>query len=246
MQAKDYYRILGVSETATHEEIKKAYRKIARESHPDRNPGDKAAEDRFKEASEAYDILGDKEKRAKFDALRKYGFGENAPGGAQGFPGGFGFDPRQGGFRVHVENANLEDLDFAEIFSEDSPFASYFEQLFQQMGVPAGGAGGRVRVRTRRARGPRTRTGAAGPSPDPVAGDPFFRREGLDVHCTIWLRLEQLEKGAKVKVRIPSGKKALVRVPPHTRIGAVLRLPGMGLSLDGRRGDQYVHVEGVE
>jgi len=249
MQAKDYYKTLGVSETASADEIKKAYRKIARESHPDRNPGDAAAEERFKEASEAYDILSNPEKRQKFDALRKYGFGEAGFEG-QGFPGqGFpGFDPRAGGFRVHINRGNMDDLDFADIFSEDSPFASLFEQLFQQ----AGAAGPRAGARRGRPRNPFGRRGpasggrAGGPTPETIAGDDFFRRDGLDVHATIWLKLAQLEKGAKVKIRTPSGKRALVRIPAGTRIGATLRLPGMGLVADGHRGDQYVHVEAVD
>ena len=76
MQAKDYYKILGVDENATPDVLKKAFRKIAQQSHPDTHPGDKAAEERFKEASEAYDVLSDPEKRQKYDALRRYGFGE--------------------------------------------------------------------------------------------------------------------------------------------------------------------------
>ncbi|HET9234258.1 MAG TPA: DnaJ C-terminal domain-containing protein, partial [Candidatus Eisenbacteria bacterium] len=141
-------------------------------------------------------------------------------------------------FRVRFDTGNLKDFDFADIFAQDSPYASLFEQLFEQMGS---GSAGRTRTaRTRRSTG---RSG--GEAPGNGARDAFFRPDGLDVHVTIWLKLEQLEKGAKVKVRTPSGKKALVKIPAGTQIGSVLRLPGMGLSDDGRTGDQYVHVEAV-
>lgn len=242
MQPKDYYRILGVSESATGKELKSAFRKIAQESHPDRHPGDRAAEERFKEASEAYDILSDPEKRRKYDALRKYGFDRAGfgagPGGfaGQGFPGG-----------VRVEFENLQDLDFADLFSENSPLAGIFEQLFAQAGAGPGGRRSRVRFG---AGGPsgrgRSRPQASrGPSPTADREEGFFRRDGLDVHCTVWLRLEQLEKGVKVKVRTPAGKKVLVTVPAKTRIGSVLRLPGLGYASGQRTGDQYVHLEAV-
>ena len=252
MQPKDYYKILGVPETATQEEIKKAYRKIARENHPDRNPGNKAAEERFKEASEAYEILSNPEKRRKFDALRKYGFSEQGFG--PGFPGG-GFDPRRGGFRVRFNSGDMADMDFADLFTDDSPFASLFEQLFSQMRVQRPGSfrsGGarpgsfRPGGTRPRPRAGRTATKTKSRTSRSTDGDSFFRRDGLDVHCTIWLKLSQLEKGAKVKVRTPSGKKALVKIAPKTKIGTVLRLPGMGLAENGRRGDQYVHVEAVD
>ena len=237
MQAKDYYKILGVDESVTAEQLKKAFRKIAQASHPDTHPGDKAAEERFKEASEAYDVLSDPEKRQKYDALRRYGFGaagfEGAPGygQAQGYPG-------PGGFRVRFDTGNLQDFDFADIFADDSPYASMFEQLFEQMGAPRGRQSRSTRERPR----VRTRPGTRG---NGAKADTFFRPDGLDVHVTIWLKLDQLEKGAKVKVRTPSGKKALVKIPAGTKIGTVLRLPGMGFSEDGHQGDQYVHVEAV-
>lgn len=93
MAKRDYYSVLGVSRTASAEEIKKAYRKLAMKYHPDKNPGDKAAEDRFKEVTEAYDVLGDPQKKQNYD---QFGFAMGGPQG-QGF-GGFenyqGFDPR--------------------------------------------------------------------------------------------------------------------------------------------------------
>ena len=94
MEQKDLYKILGVAENASAEEIKKQYRKLAKKYHPDKNRGDKAAEAKFKEISEAADILTDEKKRQQYDQMRQYAAG--------GFGGG-GFDPQQfggrGGFR---------------------------------------------------------------------------------------------------------------------------------------------------
>src|ERR1700751_3318471 len=84
----DYYKTLGVGKNASEEDIKKAYRKLARQHHPDRNPGDKTAETKFKEVQEAYDIVGDAEKRKKYDQFGHAAFDGGMPGG--GWPGGAG------------------------------------------------------------------------------------------------------------------------------------------------------------
>ena len=97
---KDYYELLGVPRNASEEEIKKAYRKLALQYHPDRNPGDKQSEEKFKEVSEAYQILSDAEKRAKYDQYGHAAFGDGSP-----FPGGFDF------------TAGFEDV-FGDIFGE--------------------------------------------------------------------------------------------------------------------------------
>ncbi|HEX8333736.1 MAG TPA: molecular chaperone DnaJ [Segetibacter sp.] len=113
---RDYYEVLGVGKNAAADEIKKAYRKVAMQFHPDRNPGDKEAEEKFKEAAEAYEVLSDADKKAKYD---RYGHQAFAPGSG-GFSGG---------------NGNMDDIfsQFGDIFGEDV-FGSFF-----------GGGGGRSR-----------------------------------------------------------------------------------------------------
>ena len=103
---KDYYRILGVPEGASAEEIRKAFRRLAKKHHPDVNPGDKAAESRFKEANEAHEVLSDRKKREEYDAIRQGGF-------AAGFPGAGPF----GGWRA-PGGGRAETFDFADILGD--------------------------------------------------------------------------------------------------------------------------------
>ncbi len=121
--AKDYYDILGVSENASKDEIKKAFRKLAKKYHPDRNKGDKNAESKFKEISEAHEVLGNEQKRRQYDQMRKYGaFAGAGQGGPGGGPGGFGgFDFGQAGAGGPGGSFRFEDVggfgSFADIFS---------------------------------------------------------------------------------------------------------------------------------
>src|SRR5688500_2543494 len=120
MAKRDYYEILGVTKNASTDEIKKAYRKVAMQFHPDRNPGDKAAEEKFKEAAEAYEVLSDADKRAQYDRFGHAGVGN----GRQGYGGG---------------NMNMDDIfsQFGDIFGEDV-FGNFFSG-----GRGRGGGGGR-------------------------------------------------------------------------------------------------------
>ncbi|MDO4821619.1 MAG: DnaJ domain-containing protein [Rothia sp. (in: high G+C Gram-positive bacteria)] len=104
---QDFYKVLGVAEDASEADIKKAYRKLARKYHPDQNPGDEAAEKKFKEVSEAYDVLSDPKQKEEYDQIRKYGaagFGGAGGGFPGGFPGG------AGGFPGGAGGINIEDL----------------------------------------------------------------------------------------------------------------------------------------
>ena len=108
MSKRDYYEILGVGKDSSTDEIKKAYRKVAMQFHPDRNPGDKAAEEKFKEAAEAYEVLSDADKKAQYDRFGHAGMSNNGSGGFSG-------------------SMNTEDIfsQFGDIFGEDL-FGSFF------------------------------------------------------------------------------------------------------------------------
>lgn len=142
MEYKDYYKTLGVGKDASGADIKKAYRKLALQYHPDRNPGNTQAEDKFKEINEAYQVLGDAEKRAKYDQLGSaYSQWER-----RGAPGG-GFDWGQwrssggpGGVRVEYSG------DLGDLFGGGGGFSEFFEQIFGGFGGPQGATQTRTRV----------------------------------------------------------------------------------------------------
>src|SRR4051794_19095582 len=127
MDFKDYYATLGVTKTSTEKEIKGAFRKLARKLHPDVNPGDKAAETKFKEINEAYEVLGDREKRKKYDELganwRMYEQQGAQPGGGNPFAG------HGGGART------MSQEEMEEMFGDQNPFSDFFTTFF-------GGTGG--------------------------------------------------------------------------------------------------------
>lgn len=129
MEFKDYYKILGVDKSATKEEISKAFRKLALKYHPDKNPNDKAAEEKFKEITEAHEVLSDPEKRKKYDQLganwRQY---QTSGGGFEDFFSQFGGRRSGGGTTFEYSG------DFGDIFGGTSGFSDFFESLFGQRG----------------------------------------------------------------------------------------------------------------
>jgi DnaJ-class molecular chaperone len=189
MEFKDYYATLGVQKNATDDEIKRAYRKLARQFHPDLNPGDKAAETKFKELNEANEVLGDPDKRRKYDELganwREYEHrGPAAPPG--GFAGG------SGGFRS-VTPEEMENL-----FGGEAPFSDFFSTFFGG-GAPAGGP-------TRRSRSTRSRRGAD------VEAIADLTLEEAFAGTTRKVALGPAPNDRTVEVRIPAGIKEGARI----------------------------------
>jgi curved DNA-binding protein len=184
MEYKDYYKILGVERTADEKEIKKTYRRLARQYHPDMNPGDKAAEARFKEINEANEVLSDAEKRRKYDEL-----GQNYQRWQQsgGQPGGFDWSQWTGGGPggTRVEYGDVKDLN--DLFG-GSGFSDFFEAVFG--GMAAG-----------QARGARPGRGR------PVAQDIEQEVEvSLEEAFRGAQRLMELD-GSRLEVKIPAGVK---------------------------------------
>ena len=133
MEYRDYYKILGVERNATEDEIKRSYRKLALEHHPDRNPGNNSAEDKFKEINEAYQVLSDPEKKGRYDQLGASYKNYTQHGGS---PGNFDWEdwfvqnPRGGNARVNVN-------DFGDIFGNEGigDFSDFFRSIFGGMGA---------------------------------------------------------------------------------------------------------------
>jgi DnaJ-class molecular chaperone len=232
MDFKDYYSTLGVAKTATQKEVKAAFRKLARKHHPDVNPGDKSAEAKFKEINEAYEVLGDPEKRKKYDELgsnwRMYEHAGAGPAPGQTgaawnvpnspFGGGAG-----GGFRSMTED------EMQEMFGDENPFSDFFQTFFGGAAGAPGGAGGSD------ARPGRPGRGGRGP------------RAGRDVEQEIVLGLEDAYHGAMRRLSIKHDGHARtvdVRIPSGVGDGSRVRVSGEGEQGSGgaHAGDLYLRI----
>src|SRR3954471_5434518 len=149
MDFKDYYQILGVSPSADEKEIKRTFRKLAREHHPDVNPGDKAAEERFKDINEAYQVLSDPEQRRKYDTMRTdYQRWQQTGGRSQDFNwNAWSAQPDEG---PQVRYSSMDDLD--DLFGGDSPFSDFFTSTFGRAREGRGGGTAGRAPRPRRGR----------------------------------------------------------------------------------------------
>lgn len=209
---QDHYDVLGVGRDASQKQIKKAYRRLAQQYHPDRNPDDPEAEERFKEVQEAYSVLGDPEKRKQYDRGGRSPFGGRGPaGGADPFSGGK--NPFGSGARVRFEQRGERGDPFGDLFGETGGgLNDLFGQFF----------GGE---RTRQQR----------------TGRQQRRQSARDTETTLRLSFEQALRGGPTQVRLPGGETARIKIPKGARPGMKIRLRGRGQAgRGGQRGDLYV------
>ena len=271
--AKDYYSILGVSRGATEREVKQAYRKLARQHHPDVNPGDKAAEDRFKQINEAYEVLSDKEKRRKYD---KYGdqwqYADQFEKAQRQQGRGFS----QGGQRVYFSEEDVGSI-FDDLFRGfggragrpqprkgrdiEFPLEVTLEEAYRgttrtlnmadgkrlEVKIPPGVTdGSRVRI-----------SGKGAEGYGGVKGDLYlvtsmrphrhFHRHGDDLYTDVSVPLVTAVLGGEVKVPTPKGSKLSLKIPPETQNGRSFRLKGQGMPHLGNsaKGDLLARVKVV-
>jgi DnaJ-class molecular chaperone len=210
--AGDPYKELGVSRSASADEVRKAFRKLAKQYHPDQNPGDKASEERFKKISAAFDVLGDVDKRKKFDAgeidadgretargFRPGGPGQGgSPFGGGGSPGGFG---------------GQEDVDFGDILSEMFGRGAGTGFGARSGGNPFGGGF------------------SAGPPP-----------RGEDVRAKVQISVEEAVQGGRKRIAFSDGRTLEVTIPKGAGEGQVLRLKGQGQGGRGGSGDALIEL----
>lgn len=212
---RDPYEVLGVAKNASAKDIKAAYRKLAKKHHPDQNPDDSKAKDRFAAANQAYEIVGDEKNRAAFDRGEIDGEGKPRFQGFEGMQGGAGGDPfsgfrRQqagpGGSRFEFRSGGADPFggaDAGDIFSE------LFGQGFSQRGGP----------------------GAQRPAPP-----------GRDVNVTLDITVEEAATAPKVTAQFPDGRKIAVKLPAYVEDGQTIRLKGQGEQGPGQPGDALVKV----
>lgn len=264
--AKDYYKILGVDKGASQDEIKKAFRKMAHEHHPDKNKGNEAASAKFKEASEAYSILGDTEKRKQYDTFGSagpgFGGGQGGFSGGQGF-GGFDFSQ----FTQQYGNGNSFEFDLGDIFGDifggggrrprkGKNITIDIELTFKEavFGIEREISNGKdtfsVKIPPGIDSGQALRVQGKGEQGEGGPGDLIvriwikehakFRKEGYNLIMELDLKLTTALLGATVDIETLEGKIE-VRIPSGTTHNEILRIRNKGVPTEsGKRGDLLI------
>ncbi len=267
---KDFYKILGVTKGVSEAELKKTYRKLSRQFHPDTNPGDAKAEARFKEISEAYSVLSDKDQRAEYDQMRAMGPGARGGfGGGQGggFPGGF-----QGG---NFGGNGFEDV-FANLFggggggfggprgpqrgqdlttTQTLDFIDGVKGTTIKLSLRAGAEPTTIKIPAGVTDGQKIKiAGKGNPSPNGgSAGDliitvtvkshPVFTRDGNNIRVVVPITFAEAVLGATIQVPTLGGEPVKLKVAPGTPNGRVLRVKGRGVVTTKAEGDLLATVE---
>jgi curved DNA-binding protein len=220
MDYKDYYKTLGVDRNASQDEIKKAFRKLARQYHPDMNQGDKSSEEKFKEINEANEVLSDPEKRQKYDQFgthwQQY---ERAGGRPEDFNWNAWQQPSGGGYSRQVSQEELEQI-FGNMGGTGGMggFSDFFETLF-------GGAARRGGMN--------------------YGGQTIRQQRGQDAEHTVEITLEEAFQGTQRILQWDNGRKIEAKIPPGVKTGSKVRLRGQGGpgARGGQAGDLFLKVK---
>jgi DnaJ-class molecular chaperone len=265
----DPYSVLGVAKNASQEEIRKAYRTLAKKLHPDLNPGNKECEEKFKQASAAYDVIGDPEKRQRYDKGEIDASGAERPprgfyrehaGGPQdryasadGFADMAGTDEilaeifgRGGGGKFRMAGQDVRyrlELGFLDTINGSKQQINLPEGPALDITIPPGTREGQI-LRLRGKGMPGINGGPAGDALIEIAvrPHPLFTRDNDDIRVELTIPLRTAVLGGKVEVPTPDGPVSMT-VPRWSNSGSVLRLKGKGVPRrDGSRGDEYVKL----
>ena len=268
--ASDPYTVLGVKRDASQDDIQKAYRRLAKKLHPDLNPGNKKAEEQFKDVSAAYDLLGDAEKRARFDRGEIDASGQERPaqhfyrdfaeGGGHAYSSDAGFADfagaediiseifgRQGRSNARRRGSDVQyhlALDFLDAINGGKQQLKLPDGSSLDVTIPPGIRSGQV-LRLRGKGRPGLNGGPAGDAliEIEVRPHPVFKRRGNDIHVELPIPLADAVLGGKISVPTPAGPVTMT-VPKWSNTGTVLRLKGKGVPrTDGASGDEYVTLK---
>ena len=255
---KDFYKILGVSKDVSDADLKKAYRKLAKDNHPDLHPGDAAAEARFKDISEAFDVLSDAEQRREYDAIRAMGGGARFQAGGQGagfedvfsnlFGGGGGGFPGFGGFGGFGPQRGQDLSTTASINFIDSVNGTTVKLNLRSESVSVKVPAGIQDNQKLKVKGKGQPSPNGGPAGDLVVSikvkpHAVFTRDGDNIRVSVPVTYAEATLGATIEVPVLGGDPVKLKVAAGTPNGRTLRVKGKGVQFGSRQGDLLATVE---